>query len=345
MVEFAGYDMPVQYSSVISEAQSVRNSAGMFDVSHMARLNISGARVVEFIELVSANDASKLQDKQGQYSVLCNPSGGCIDDIIVYKLSDKEFSIVVNASNHLNDLNWLNSTNKFNLHLTDETTSTYMIAVQGPNAVAKVASLSSQPDLLTNLRPFETATVTIAGHETFVARSGYTGEDGFELIGNADNATFIWKTLLELEVMPCGLAARDTLRVEAGLPLYGHELSDDRSPLTAGIGWAISKTKKFIGSDAIASVRENGASEKLIGIKFGAKRLALPQSGVFVSGSKVGEVSSGVYSPTLECGIAFAFVDSSVSINQPCEVNLRGKLEPATIVSKRFYVRKVGNSG
>lgn len=335
MVPFAGFEMPVQYTGVIAESKAVRQSAGMFDVSHMARLWLRGDRVIEFLEHVTTNDISKLTDGQGQYSLLPNAEGGVVDDIIVYRVTSTVFRMVVNASNHAKDVEWLHAQNAFGVAIEDETASTSMIAVQGPNARDILTKLSGNSSLQSSPL-FGLTTIHIDNMEVFAPCSGYTGEDGFELICKNEDANQLWDVLIGAGVTPCGLGSRDVLRVEAGLPLYGHELNDTMSPLCAGLGWVISKTKSFIGSELAAQVRERGIPFKLIGIRLQSKRVASPDMEVFVDGNRVGTVSSGVYSPTLDCGIAFAFVDPSVTIGQACAIAIRGSMEPGLVVNKRF---------
>jgi aminomethyltransferase len=339
MVPFAGYDMPVQYASVIQESKAVRESAGMFDVSHMARLTLRGPGVLEFLEKVTSNDVSALEPGRGQYSLLTNKTGGCVDDIIVYKIEDGEYRMVVNASNHAKDVAWLEENNDGHVTIEDETDRTAMIAVQGPKAVETICSLSEQPEAIREAPAFGVVEGNVAGVPCFAARSGYTGEDGYELICSADDAERLWDALLAAGVQPCGLGSRDTLRVEAGLPLYGHELSDELSPIAAGLGWVVSKTKSFNGSEFINAARRDGTPKKIHGIKLGAKRLITPGMKVLVDGREVGEVTSGVVSPLLDTGIAFALVDSDIKLNTPCEVDIRGRREPGTIVGKRFFKR------
>jgi aminomethyltransferase len=336
MVEFAGYDMPVQYKGVIAEAKAVREAAGMFDVSHMARLRFTGNGVLEYLEHVTANDVAALGDLQGQYSMLPNEKGGLVDDIIVYRVSVGEYRMVVNAANHQKDLAHLRRHNAQGVEIEDYTDDTAMIAVQGPKAAEIVAGLSDKPNELREVPFFSVVECSVAGVPCFAARSGYTGEDGYELICPAAQAERLWQALYEAGVEPCGLGARDVLRLEAGLPLYGHELTEDLNPIAAQLGWAIGKEKAFIGSGPIQKAREEGTPTKLRGIRLEGKRLPLPGMRVVVSDRVVGEVCSGVFSPTLDCGLAFAYVDSSVKLNVPCALEMRGKLEPATIVGKRF---------
>lgn len=336
LVPFAGYEMPVQYAGIIAETKAVREGCGMFDVSHMARLWFRGERVQEFLEWLTANDIAGLTDGQGHYSLLPNEAGGCVDDIITYRVNATTFRMVVNASNHAKDVAWIKSQNRFGVEIEDETSETAMIAVQGPKVAETLAAISDIPDQLRSAGLFQLSEGTIGGVKCFAPCSGYTGEHGFELICAASDAERLWDALLEAGVTPCGLGSRDTLRVEAGLPLYGHELGDDMSPIAAGLGWVIKKEIPFIGSEIINEARANGTRVKLQGIRLDAKRLTAPGMKIFVEGREVGEVSSGVVSPTLDCGLAFAFVESSIRLKTPCTIEIRGKHEPATVVSKRF---------
>ena len=342
MVPFAGYSMPVQYASIIAEAKAVRSGAGMFDVSHMARLKIAGPGVEAFLELVTTNDVSKLANGQGQYSLLPNDHGGCVDDIIVYRVADGVYRMVVNAANHAKDTAWLGRHKPETVQIEDRTEDTFMLAVQGPTATQILAGLSDCPEAFRNAPAFGIVDAHLDGIAVFGARSGYTGEDGYELIGAANDADRLWLTLREAGVAACGLASRDTLRVEAGLPLYGHELEEDLSPISAGLGWVVSKTKTFIGSESINAARAAGTPVKLQGVRLEGKRLTVPGMNVNFGEKCVGHVTSGVISPLLDCAIAFAFIDADVPLGTPCTVDVRGNQEPATIVSKRFFKRGGG---
>jgi aminomethyltransferase len=331
--------MPVQYASVIAEAKAVRESAGMFDVSHMGRLIIEGPESLQFLERVTSNDVVKLGDDVGQYSLLPNEQGGCVDDIIVYHLRGNEFRMVVNASNHDKDLDWLRAHLPDGLEIVDQTRETAMIAVQGPTAIETLALLSDLPEALRGAPAFGVVHTRIAGVPCFAARSGYTGEDGFELVCPASESIALWDVLVGAGVLPCGLAARDTLRVEAGLPLYGHELNDTLSPIAVGLGWVVGKTKSFIGSDIVNAARRDGTPTKIYGVKLGVKRLIPSGARVCVEGRDVGEITSGVVSPLLDTAIGFALLDSSTALDTPCTVDLRGKPEPGVVTGKRFYRR------
>lgn len=339
MVPFAGYDMPVQYASIIAESKAVREGAGMFDVSHMARVAFRGEGVEAFLEQITTNDVAKLDDGQGQYSLMPNLEGGIVDDIIVYRISANHFEVVFNASNHEKDVNWVQKFMPASVSLTDNTDETVMVAVQGPTAREIVAKLSDCPEAIRTAAMFEVVNCKVAGVETFAACSGYTGEDGYELIYSKKDAEVVWDALLEAGVAPCGLGSRDTLRVEAGLPLYGHELADELSPIAAGLGWVISKTKSFNGSEIINKAREEGTPTKLQGIRLQAKRLIAPGMKVYLGDEEVGEVSSGVVSPLLDTGIAFAFIRSDIKQGTDVSIDVRGKREPGTVANKRFFKR------
>ena len=333
---FAGYEMPVQYVGILAETAAVREAVGLFDVSHMARLEIQGAGALAFLEHVTSNDVAKLEDGRGQYSLLPNAEGGVVDDIILYRRGDGDYRMVVNASNHMKDVVWLRGHDALDVTITDVTGGTFLVAVQGPKAVELVASLASDPEAIRAAPFFGTVETTMAGMPVYAARSGYTGEDGYEITGPAEGANALWAALVAGGGVPCGLGARDTLRVEAGLPLYGHELGDTINPIEAGLGWVVSKTKRFVGSEPIQQARENGVERRLMGVALPAKRLIPTGAEVSVEGKPVGVVSSGVVSPTLGKAIALAFIDADVPKGTPCTVDLRGKAEPGEIVDKRF---------
>lgn len=335
MVEFAGWDMPVQYEGVIKESKAVRAAAGMFDVSHMGRTRHKGTSVESFLDHITSNDVKKLEDGASQYSLLCYPHGGVVDDIILYRIRQDEFFVVINAANREKDIQWMKEHNSVGVVIEDETFESAMIAVQGPKAVEIVARLSSAP--VADVPRFHSTTCDVAGVRAFLGRTGYTGEDGFEIIVAASDAARVWHALLGEGVVPCGLAARDVLRVEAGLPLYGHELTEHINPIEAGLGWVCKKDRPFIGSEPIAKMRAEGPPRKLMGIRMQSR--IVPREGYEVQrdGHKIGIVSSGVFSPMLDCGIAFAFLRSDAAAeNQPCEVLIRDKAHPALVVSKRF---------
>jgi aminomethyltransferase len=335
LVDFAGWEMPVQYEGIIAESKAVRQNAGIFDVSHMGRTWHRGPGAQAFLERITANEVAKLESGQSQYSLLCYPNGTCVDDIIVYKIEDGVFRMVINASNREKDLDWMRDNNSEGVQITDETFETAMIAVQGPLAVDIVDRLCDED--VTQVPKFSAVECHVAGNAVFAARTGYTGEDGFELIVPAEFAEEVWDALLAAGVTPCGLASRDVLRVEAGLPLYGHELSDAINPIEAGLGWVCAKDGDYIGAAPINAMRAAGPPRKLVGIRMESK--IVPREGypVMRDGTQIGTVSSGVYSPLLECGIAFAFVETKdAGLNKACDITVRGKNEAALVVSKRF---------
>ncbi|GIV20465.1 MAG: aminomethyltransferase [Armatimonadota bacterium] len=335
MVEFAGWWMPVQYSGIMQEARAVRENVGMFDISHMGRFHLWGDDVIPALDTLTTNDVSALSDGAAQYSLLTNPQGGVLDDIIVYRLAANHFLVVVNAANADKDRAWMLQHFPSSVSLEDATTQTAMIAVQGPKALELVGHLLAHD--LTPLPRFHVATVHWRGNEVLVARTGYTGEDGVELILDASAAEPLWNALYEAGVVPCGLGARDVLRIEAGYPLYGHELNEHINPIEAGLGWVVSKSKQFIGAEVIRRVREQGAARKLVGLEVEGRMVARQGYPVQVNGQTVGEITSGTFSPTLEKSIAMAFVSSEHSrMGNEVQVDMRGRTVPARIVSRRF---------
>lgn len=335
MVEFAGWWMPVQYGGIIQESRAVRESVGIFDISHMGRFHLQGAEVIPAVERLTTNDVSALTDGAAQYSLLTNPQGGVIDDIIVYRLASDHLLIVVNAANADKDKSWMLEHLPSSVTLDDATAQTAMIAVQGPEAVGLVSHQFMRN--LVDLPRFHFTTCQWRGHPVFVARTGYTGEDGVELIVEASTAVPLWNALYEAGAVPCGLGARDVLRIEAGYPLYGHELNEHINPIEAGLGWVVSKGKEFIGAEVIRRIREQGPPRKLVGLEVEGRMVARQGYPVQVNGQTVGEITSGTFSPTLEKSIAMAFVKNEHSkVGNEVQVDVRGKLVPARIVSRRF---------
>lgn len=335
MVEFAGWWMPVQYGGIMQETRAVRQQVGMFDISHMGRFHLRGAEAIAALERLTTNDISALTDGSAQYSLLTNPQGGVIDDIIVYRLTADHLLVVVNAANAEKDKGWMLKHLPPTVAFEDVTAQTVMIAVQGPKAIGLVSELFSRN--LAELPRFHAETVGWQGHPVLVARTGYTGEDGVELIAGAEVAVLLWTVLHEAGAVPCGLGARDVLRIEAGYPLYGHELNEEVNPIEAGLGWVVSKTKEFIGAEAIRRVRKLGAARKLVGLELEGRMVARQGYPVQVNGHPIGEITSGTFSPTLEKSIAMAFVDSAyLKVGGEVQVDMRGKAVPAQVVSRRF---------
>ncbi len=335
MVDFAGWWMPVQYGGIMQEARAVREGVGMFDISHMGRFHLRGAEANAALENLTTNDVSALTDGTAQYSLLTNPQGGVIDDIIVYRVAADHLLLVVNAANADKDKAWILQHLPSSVSLEDVTAFTAMIAVQGPQAIGLVSHLFSLT--LADLPRFHFTTFSWQGHSVFAARTGYTGEDGVELIVDATAAEPLWNSLSESGAVPCGLGARDVLRIEAGYPLYGHELNEDINPIEAGLGWVVSKSKQFIGAEVIRTVREQGPVRKLVGLEVEGRMVARQGYPVQVDGRTVGEITSGTFSPTLEKSIAMAFVSSEYArTGNEVQVDMRGKPVPARIVSRRF---------
>jgi len=338
MVEFAGWEMPIQYHSILEEARAVRTRWGIFDVSHMGRAHLHGENVLPFLRWLVPSDLHKVGDHHALYTVLTNERGGVVDDIILYRLTQHHWLMVFNAANHEKDLAWLRRwQSRFNPPpvIDDQTEQTVMIAVQGPQAVAQLTELVRW-DLAQVLR-FGATAFEWHGIPLFAGRTGYTGEDGFEIIAPADAGEMLWDRLIEAGATPCGLGARDVLRVEAGLHLYGHELSEETNPIEAGLGWLVSERTDYLGAEIIQQVKAEGPTRKLMGIVL--QERGVPREGypVLIEGQVVAHLTSGVYSPTLERGIGMAYLPSQwAKPGTPCTVHIRGRLVPALVSTRRF---------
>ena len=336
LVDFGGWDMPVQYSSQIGEHHAVRRSAGVFDVSHMCVVDLRGEKVRPFLQMLLANDAGRLHEPgKALYSCMLNENGGVIDDLIVYYLTHTWFRVVVNAGTRDKDLAWIRKQAAgFDVELT-ERTDLAMLAIQGPEARAKFAKLLSPAGAQAAL-----ALDTFVGREIdgwFVARTGYTGEDGFEVMLPATEAVRVWKDLNALGVASCGLGARDTLRLEAGMNLYGNDMDETRNPLESGLAWTVAfepRTRDFIGRGALEAIRERGATLKLVGLLLEDRGVLRSHQKVVVNGVGEGETTSGTFSPTLERSIAFARVPAKTGAH--VQVDIRGKLLNASVVKPPF---------
>lgn len=345
MVEFGGWEMPVSYSGIIQEHQAVRNKTGIFDIGHMGIIQVASSKKQEarnaalsFIQQLTTNDASKLEVGQCQYSVLCNEKGGVIDDILVYRLADS-YRLVVNASNTDKVIAWLKKNLNPEVELKDLKESLTFISVQGP-----ATEVLLQPHFSEKLSPIK-KNHCIEGllfeKKVLLSRTGYTGEDGFEIFCEISDAPLIWQKLLELGATPCGLGARDTLRLEAALPLYGHEYNEETSPLDAGYSWAVKLNKEnFIGKPAL----EKGAHKKLVGLTLDGRRIPRQGFKVFAGANgdskEVGEVTSGTLSPRLNAPVALAYIHKNVDQNQPLWVEIRGEKARAKITELPFYHRR-----
>ncbi|MGZ0170176.1 MAG: glycine cleavage system aminomethyltransferase GcvT [Planctomycetales bacterium] len=343
MVGFGGWHMPVQYSTIVEEHNVVRNAAGLFDISHMGRLRFSGEDACSFLDYLLTNDVSKLKVGQVRYSLVCNETGGVLDDVLVYRLPDC-YMLVVNASNRTKIVDWIGQyISKFNVDFEDQTLSHAMIAVQGPKAVEILAALGAAT--ADGHRYYSASLMTVAGMDALVSRTGYTGEDGFELIVPSDVGMELWNRLLEagqpFGVQACGLGSRDTLRLEAAMPLYGHELNEDTDPLTAGLSFAVKlEAADFIGRDALQKVAASPTGKVRVGLKLEGKRIAREGAGILSNDQSIGEVTSGTFSPTLQKAIAMGYVGAANSeMGNAVEVDIRGKRHAAKIVDLPFYKR------
>ena len=344
MVEFAGWEMPVQYRGVIEEHLAVRRSAGLFDVSHMGEIEVRGADAVDFCQWISANDVGRMGDGQAQYNLLLNERGGAVDDVIFYRLAAEHFLICVNAANTDKDFNWIASRAAGKKVEMENTSARYaQLALQGPAAANILEPLTAAD--LTTLRAFHFAFADVASVRCLVARTGYTGEDGFELYSSAPDAERLWAALLEAGVsqglVPAGLGARDTLRLEKAYPLYGHELDDDTTPLEAGLEWVVKFSKpEFIGREALLKQKQEGVKRKLVGLELIDPGIARSGYAVLKDGRSIGRVTSGTKSPSLNRSIALAYVASAeAQTGNELEVEIRGRKAKAKIVPLPFYRR------
>ncbi|MEM6640442.1 MAG: glycine cleavage system aminomethyltransferase GcvT [Pseudomonadota bacterium] len=336
-VDFGGWDMPVHYGSQVEEHHAVRGSAGMFDVSHMTVVDVSGVRVGEFLRYLLANDVAKLTARgKALYSCMLNERGGVIDDLIVYFLEPSFYRLVVNAATRDKDLAWImQAAEPFAVTVT-ERDDLSMIAVQGPDARERMASTLTlaERERVLALKPFHAVQL----NSVFVARTGYTGEDGFEVIVSHDDVGGLWDALLAAGVAPCGLGARDTLRLEAGMHLYGQDMDEDTLPLACGLAWTVSidDDRDFIGRAALVAAREAGVDEKLVALLLEGRGVLRAGQTVMVGGQAVGRVTSGTFSPTMQRAIGLARVMKT--IGGTCQVDIRGR-EVAASVHRPPFVR------
>ncbi|MBU0656143.1 MAG: glycine cleavage system aminomethyltransferase GcvT [Gammaproteobacteria bacterium] len=335
MVDFAGWEMPIHYGSQLQEHHQVRNDAGMFDVSHMVILDLEGAGSKAFLQYLLANNVDKLKDSgKALYSCMLTPEGTVIDDLIVYFITDTQWRIVVNAGTREKDIAWMQQQiASFDATLT-ERDDLSMIAVQGPNARAKVLGImpADEVAIVEPLKTFYGAFV----NDWFIARTGYTGEDGFEMMFPNGQAEKVWDALLAADIKPIGLGARDTLRLEAGMNLYGTDMDETTSPLTSGLGWTIAwqpEERNFIGRSALEALKAAGIKQKFVGLVLEGKGVLRGHMKVVCNGGE-GETTSGTFSPTL--GVAIALARVPASCGDTCEVDIRGKFHPAKVVKPSF---------
>lgn len=343
IVAFAGFEMPVQYpSGILEEHRAVREKAGLFDVSHMGEIEISGRDALALAQYATTNDVSALQVGQAQYSVMCREDGGALDDCIVYRFPDR-YMIVVNASNREKDRDWLEHlARRFgSVDVTDRSDEVGLLAVQGPAAQDVVSKLTDTE--LDEIRYYHFREGAVAGVSAIISRTGYTGEDGFELYVPASDSAALWRNLLEAGaehgLIPAGLGARDSLRLEMGYALYGNDLDENHTPLEAGLGWVVKLDRDdFVGRDALQRLKQQGLREKLVGFLLGER--GFPRHGYMVrlEGEPAGEVTSGIHSPSLQQGIGFAYVPVEASKpGTPLEIMIRDRAHAAEVVRTPFY--------
>jgi aminomethyltransferase len=344
---FGGWEMPIQYSSITQEHHAVRNTAGMFDISHMGKFTLQGKNLISQLEYLVPSDLSRLQPGQAQYTVLLNPQGGIIDDIIIYYQSTdstgtQKLVIIVNASTTDKDKTWLLAHLDADVvQFQDLSQDKILIAVQGPTATNHLQSLVTSD--LSPIKAFGHLETTIFGKHAFLARTGYTGEDGFEVMVDLSVGIDLWQALYNVGVVPCGLGCRDTLRLEAAMALYGQDIDDSTTPLEAGLGWLVHLDTKgdFIGREVLTQQKAQGIPRKLVGLQTQGRNIARHGYSVLSSNQVVGEVTSGTLSPTLSYPIALAYVPTQLAtLKQQLDVEIRGKAYPAVVVKRPFYRSK-----
>lgn len=362
IVDFHGWKMPLQYSGIIEEHINTRHNVSIFDVSHMGRFEVTGAEAFHVLQMLATNDISILDDNQALYSPICRNDGGIIDDLIIYRINSARYLVVVNASNRIKDFRWISSHSKSGAVITDISNDTVLLAVQGPLALNVIEQVFPKLNL-ERLKPFDFIITSISAqgktnqdhaseegkedmqntkNELLISRTGYTGEDGFELFFDSSQ-TSIWEKLLQkgspYNVKPAGLGARDTLRLEAGLMLYGNEMDETTTPFEVPLKWTVKLEKvDFVGKQALT---DRPISKKLVGFEVLEKRIARHGSRVQINGKMAGHVTSGSYSPTLKKSIGMCFVSPNVSSAQEIEIDIGGKIYRSKITpSTRFYKRK-----
>ncbi len=348
MVDFGGWDMPVQYpAGTIEEHLRTRNHAGLFDVSHMGEVDVRGADAVAFVNRITSNDVSKLVDGQAQYSALTTPQGTVIDDLLVYRLAADHLLLVVNASTTEKDWEWIKSHHTGDsVDLKNVSADYCQLALQGPDALTILQKLTDVP--LAEIKYYHFTPGRVDGIDGIVSRTGYTGEDGFEVYAPADRAEQLWNKILDAGdtgsptgVIPCGLAARNTLRLEAGMALYGNDIDDTTTLLEANLGWICKLDKgDFTGREALAQQKQEGVKRKLVGFEVTERGIARDHQDVVINGERVGQVTSGSPAPFLKKNIGLAYVPVEfANVGQQIQIDVRGKLVGAQIVKTPFYKR------
>jgi aminomethyltransferase len=346
VIDFGGWELPVQFAGIQKEHDAVRQQAGLFDVSHMGEAMVTGADALAFLQKLTTNDVSKLEPGQCQYSLMCYQNGGVVDDLLVYKLAEAEYMLVINASNIEKDLDWMQQHVSGDVQIANISDDTAMLALQGPHAEKILRKLTDAP--IKELKTFRFLTkVQVSDITALVSRTGYTGEDGFELYIDKDEAVKLWNLLLdagkEEVLVPAGLGSRDTLRFEARLPLYGQELSQDITPLEAGLSIFVKLDKgDFNGREALAQQKANGIPRKLVGIEMIDRGIPRSHYPVFAAdGKQIGEVTTGTQSPTFKTNVGLALLDKAyTALDTEVFVEIRGAHVKAKVVTTPFYKRK-----
>ncbi len=345
MVDFAGWHMPVQYSSIIEEHKTVRENVGLFDVSHMGEVFVYGDDALEFLNKIVPQDISKLDYEKAVYCQLPKQNGGLIDDLIIYKIGILSYLVICNASRIDEDVNWMSLNSEgYDVKIDNQSHNYSLLAVQGPKADALLRKMG----LKTQQDSFTIKSAKIAGVKVLVSRTGYTGEDGYEILTDNSNAKFLWDEILkqgeEFGIKPIGLGARDTLRLEAGLHLYGNDLDETTTPIEAGLSWSVPKDKieDYNGKDVIINQVKNGVDKKLIGLKMLDKSIARHEYEVYFNGEKVGYITSGAPSPILGANIALAYVKNikDICTGSTVQVMIREKLHDAEVVKRPFVEKR-----
>jgi len=343
-IDFGGWELPVQFSGIKEEHEAVRSRAGLFDVSHMGEILVSGPDSVLYLQKMLTNDIGKLKVGKTQYNLMCYENGGTVDDLLVYRLEEDVFLLVVNAANTEKDFEWLKNHLEGDVSLSNVSESYGQLALQGPLSERILQKLVKDVDLSALPRFSFLDKVSLVGREVLLSRTGYTGEDGFEIYCKSEDLTFIWESLLEKGkedgLIPCGLGARDTLRFEAALPLYGQELSPDITPIEAGLGFAVKTNKEsdFYGKDVLRKQKENGTERKLVGIEMVER--GIPRHGykVYKDDQEIGIVTSGTQSPGTKRNIGLVLIETSYAeLGTELFVDIRGKKVKAAVVATPFY--------
>jgi aminomethyltransferase len=329
MVPFAGWEMPVQYEGVIQEHRAVRADAGVFDVSHMGEIEVEGPQAHVLLQSLLSNDLDKIRPGEAQYTLLTNERGGIVDDVIAYRLGECRYLVVVNASNRDADYRWMKEREIRGTEVTDVSAEYALLAVQGPRAIERLG--------LRPAKAFTFAEDAIDGIEVMVNRTGYTGEDGCELLCMSEDAVALWDAVLARGVVPCGLGARDTLRLEVCYPLHGNDIGPDTDPISAALGWTCALDKEFTGADVIRRVKEEGPQRKLV--PFVMEERAIPRQGMAIEGG--GEVTSGTHSPMLDAGIGMGYVPAAqAAAGTQLSIDVRAKTRTARVVKRPIYKRE-----